>query len=266
MKNTYGNLYYDIQLLTEIYKLTHRIALDDELAMRKYSELKDKLGQDLNNLKEYSTLTTDTIAKFQINSSIRDIERLLTIFSLTEQEEIYLRKCAYRVSNAIYATKDAESKKKALALINFTVNKIFNNDYDLFSRHFTSIWIACANVDINESLIFNTSLEESVVKLLEGLTPDDVLQIFPSEKKYDGYKLEIKDYFSCLNRINQIGMNTKMTTEQVHDFIMECVSDGFLFDVGVGIMSNVSDFNNWDINDIITILDDLNKPKLTLVK
>lgn len=47
-----------------------------------------------------------------------------------------------------------------------------------------------------------------VIKIAISLmTPNEMLTVFPIDKKYDGDKYEIKDYFYTMNELQKIGMN-----------------------------------------------------------
>lgn len=43
--------------------------------------------------------------------------------------------------------------------------------------------------------------------LLMGITPRELTQIFPIQKKYNGVKTETKDYFFTMEELNKIGMD-----------------------------------------------------------
>lgn len=68
----------------------------------------------------------------------------------------------------------------------------------------------------------------SINTMIGWLTPRELMQMFPIEKRYDGKKYEMKDYFYTMRVIEEKGIDKCIGTEQeVFDFI--------------------SDYQNWDI-------------------
>ncbi len=60
----------------------------------------------------------------------------------------------------------------------------------------------------------------SVVKGLVGkLTPREFMTIFPINKKFDGDKYQMKDYFSTMESIEEIGMDTVIGEDATEVFI-----------------------------------------------
>ncbi len=43
---------------------------------------------------------------------------------------------------------------------------------------------------------------------ISGLTPNEFMTVFPIEKRYDGDRYEVKDYFSTMKELREIGMDT----------------------------------------------------------
>ena len=66
-----------------------------------------------------------------------------------------------------------------------------------------------------------------IYEMIGILTPREFMRIFPIEKEYDGAKYEWKDYFYCMNYINEFGIDNKIG-DKAPDFLME--------------------YWNWDIN------------------
>ncbi len=57
--------------------------------------------------------------------------------------------------------------------------------------------------------------------LISKLTPNELITIFPIEKQYDGSKYEVKDYYSTMEELNKIGMDTPIgdnTIELMFDY------------------------------------------------
>ena len=74
-------------------------------------------------------------------------------------------------------------------------------------------------------LIDNPTYEqgEIVLYILERLTPEEILQTFPPEKRYDGEKWEELDYFTTMEKVNSLPRNVALRILLKHplDFLME---------------------------------------------
>lgn len=88
---------------------------------------------------------------------------------------------------------------------------------------------------LGDSRLKQTSLEESqdffnlcytILHLIERLTPNQLISIFPIEKKYDGDKYGTKDYFYTMEMCKNHGLNNK-------------INNGFEF---------LWDYQNWHIS------------------
>ena len=71
-------------------------------------------------------------------------------------------------------------------------------------------------------------LISGVNDMVECLTPNEFMQMFPIAKDYDGEKYEVKDYFYCIEYISQMDINKPIGQENGPEFLME--------------------YWNWDIN------------------
>lgn len=61
----------------------------------------------------------------------------------------------------------------------------------------------CGDTEINNMYMFM----EEANKLIAQCTPREFMKIFPIDKKYDGEKWQIKDYFSCIKGIREKGID-----------------------------------------------------------
>lgn len=237
MKNNYGNLFYDSMLLGELWKYR---AVGGELEEKRENKLIEKIKIDRE-------IHKDDIIPFTYN----EIDRVynLAIRFNTEWHEVF-----DFLINLKNSYKDNDSRLKALAKLYNLFKKVgYNNLNIMLSSSMVYCHVSSNEDDMEklDSVIFSYSLPNITMYLLEELTPNEVYGLFPIDKEYDGYKLETKDYYSCMKEVEEIGLNTPMNREQVKHFIMECDTHNFIFDIGVGIMSLVSDFNRWDIYDVI---------------
>lgn len=71
-------------------------------------------------------------------------------------------------------------------------------------------------------------LISGVNDMVECLTPNEFMQMFPITKDYDGEKYEVKDYFYCTEYISHMDINKPIGQENGPEFLME--------------------YWNWDIN------------------
>lgn len=251
MKNTYGNLFYDSIVLGNLWK--HRV-IGGELEQKREINIVEKIKTDRE-------IHENDIIPF-IYNKIDNVYKLATGFT-NEWYEVFgfLGKL-----NHAYDNKD--SKLKALAKLYYLSKKVgYRNLNVMLSSSMVYCNIFSNELDVEKLKIttFNYSLPNLVINLLEGLTPNEVYGLFPIDKEYDGYKLETKDYYSCIKAAKEIGLNKHMDYEETKDFVMECDTHIFIFNTGVAIMSLVSDFNGWDIYDIIKMFKDEN-PKIHIIK
>lgn len=97
----------------------------------------------------------------------------------------------------------------------------------------------------NKQTYFNEVLKnfdfaQCVLGLMGELTPREFITIFPIEKKYDGAKYGIKDYFYTMNYIKTLDQD-----EQLGDSVLEFLWEYMNWDVNlfnVEIMGYISDF------------------------
>lgn len=238
MQNNYGNLFYDSMLLGELWKYR---AVGGELGEKRENKLIEKIKIDRDMHK-------DDVIPFTYNE-IDNVYKLATGF-LNEWHEIF----GFLGKRLNHAYDNKDSKLKSLAKLYNLFKKV---GYDTLNTMLSSSMVYCYvlsnedNIEKLDSVIFNYALPNITMRLLEELTPNEVYGLFPIDKEYDGYKLETKDYYSCMEEVEEIGLNTLMNHEQVKHFIMECDTHNFIFNIGVGIMDLVSDFNKWDIYDVL---------------
>ena len=63
----------------------------------------------------------------------------------------------------------------------------------------------------------------NIIKDLIGcLTPIELMQVFPVEKKYNGKKFEIKDYYSTMEIIHRLDQNVPLLQQaDIYDFLWD---------------------------------------------
>ena len=104
-------------------------------------------------------------------------------------KEIYVRLFCKSL-NEYHATEDNNNLKQMSYYGIKAVNEILKDeiyDYKELSEMFEVI--------------------EAIKIAISLLTPNELITVFPIEKRYDGEKYQIKDYYFTLEKLQQIGMN-----------------------------------------------------------
>lgn len=252
MKNNYGNLFYDAMLLGQIMK--HRVT-GGELERNREINLIEKIKLDRD-------MHEDDIIPFTYNE-------IDNIYELATGRQNDWNSVFDLIQNAnLPNTK--ENKLKMLAKLYNLSRKIGYKNLNLMICSASAyINIFCNEVDAEKirNNIFRDSLPENILRFLEGLTPNEVYGLFPIDKEYNGYKFETKDYYSCMEEVRKIGLDKEMDFEDAKDFIMNCNTHKFIMNTGVGMMMLASDYNKWDMQDIMNMLESFkNERKLHIVK
>lgn len=255
----YGNLFYDVALISEAHKYFFE---KGELGDRKYNKLKSEIENDLE-LHEGD----------EIPFTYNDIKSVYECISFTYENIQQLEKIneIWKYILKANTTKAAEDKLKALAKIKLEI-KYNIHSYERVNRLLPSHILSTENMNEEEFRTYTLylSLTKNILHLMEGLTPNQVYGLFPIEKEYNGHRLEVKDYYYCIQQADKMGLDKIMTSDDVKHYIMECSTSRFMTSVGVGLMGLVSDYNNWNANDIMSKLEEIkeecNKPQLQVIK
>ncbi|MCI8470360.1 MAG: hypothetical protein HFJ35_02550 [Clostridia bacterium] len=93
-----------------------------------------------------------------------------------------------------------------------------------------------------EQILKLFEFSEVVKTVISLLTPNELITVFPIEKRYDGEKYQIKDYFFTMEELQKIGMN-KIIANKIENLLW--------------------DYENIEIREFLanslTILSDINK-------
>lgn len=109
-----------------------------------------------------------------------------------------------------------------------------------------------------ESLLKIFQFIEIVKMSISLLTPNELITVFPIDKKYDGDKYEMKDYFYTIKELEKIGMNSFIAehvdyllwdymNRDVERFVvkgMSVLSDIYKMETGYGILEKWAEDNN----------------------
>ena len=82
----------------------------------------------------------------------------------------------------------------------------------------------CKRLDYNKLDDDEIEKEFQILQMIDemvgAMTPREFMRMFPIVKEYDGAKYEWKDYFYCMNYINEFGIDNKIG-DKAPDFLME---------------------------------------------
>lgn len=273
MSKGYGNFFNDVITIINYRYLEKEVDNGCELSRVRLNKLMDPILSKHKDMKDkllkYDTSTYEGCGyKFSYNN----IEALLNLIESDVDKYYSAYNCIIKILKILQKEEvTAEEKLKALALLKLSYKYKFDNDYDLMSKlitaEFATLFIGNKhNLDL-KNFVFNYNLLQFILTLLEGLTPRQVLGLFPIEKSYDGEKYQTKDYYSSMDVVNDLGIDIPLNNETTKEFLMECMIGNFLFETGVSMMTLVSDYNNWDVTDVIWFMQEIkNEPHLKIVK
>lgn len=162
-----------------------------------------------------------------------------------------------------------EDKLKLLVKMNMYCKYYFNNHFSLMDSCVTGEYISMEIGIDDDAIDYNFTLTSIITQIMVGLTPQQIYQVFPIKKEYDGEKYGIKDYYDCMKEVNKLGLNTPLKThKQVINFIMECTTNKFCIQEMYRLINVRMEITNTSVFDILDkITEDLKKEnKLHIVK
>lgn len=259
----YGNMYEDIMLLIKYYDLCQKSCIS-ELSERKRYKMLDKVINDLKNHE-------NDIIPFYYN----DIKTVYTCMTSTDIEN-----ASFKFFNIIGDSNEYNSletleeynnyKLKALAYLKLLI-QYKSYDFEVLVRMIPALLLnTYCSIDLNKDTeyiknkIFNTTLQEIMKDLMVGLTPRQLYGLLPIKKEYNGDKYCMRDYYSCMKEVEEIGLDTPMNEKQVMHYIMECNTNPIIIKLGANFMSLVMDYNNWSFYDMLDNFEESRKPKLVV--
>ena len=80
--------------------------------------------------------------------------------------------------------------------------------------------------DINKPEVIEAGFDtiEFVSYMLRHFTPKEFMQMFPVEKDYDGRRYEVKDYFTTMETVREIGIHNRIG-DRVEEFLFGYCND-----------------------------------------
>ncbi|WP_126981248.1 hypothetical protein [Acetobacterium bakii] len=107
-------------------------------------------------------------------------------------------------------------------------------------KYFEVVEMENKSLENHESMIvFNHVLMDT----MKGLTPEDMMTIFPPAKTYDGEKWGIKDYFTTMAALNEHGIDKQIGTEEAALNLLWDFMNPSVMKYRVKIMSVMSNLN-----------------------
>jgi len=129
-------------------------------------------------------------------------EQALQVIQNTNDEELEDRTIIKRL--AYYAIKS------------FTTNPVLQNVDNILLRELVESYYTISNC---------------YKLIISALTPNELMEIFPIEKRYDGYRYQTKDYFYTMDKLKKIGLDTPIG-ENIKDLLW-CYTNSELFEFDV---------------------------------
>lgn len=71
---------------------------------------------------------------------------------------------------------------------------------------------------LDEDLIYNFKLINSIIDMMSTITPKEFINIFPIKKDYKGYKFDTKDYFYTMDYLKTLDLDTPIG-DKILDFL-----------------------------------------------
>jgi hypothetical protein len=83
---------------------------------------------------------------------------------------------------------------------------------------------AMRDENLDEDLIYNFKLINSIIDMMSTITTKEFINIFPIKKDYKGYKFDTKDYFYTMDYLKTLDLDTPIG-DKILDFLWEYVND-----------------------------------------
>jgi hypothetical protein len=268
MREGYGNFYTDVVLIAKCKKLQEYIDLGSEVSKVKLKNLLEPLYMDIDRIDRKLVSISDKrgIEYFTYKNKRDNISRIFELVYVDSRVSLLTWHCIKTVCDL------KGDNLKALLVLKLICKYSFNSDYEYMNRLVTACMLYSNMDEIGNDynrmkrLVCNYNLSSLIANLLDGYTPRELLRVFPIQKYYEGYKWQVKDYFSSIEYVNEYGLDTEFTGDSGIDFIFNVQMDSFMSGIAVSFMTLASDYNGWTPNDVMNHIERLSKPKLEIVK
>lgn len=197
-------------------------------------------------------------------SKLKNVDDIEEAFQM--ENFFYVQEMRFKHTDELQSICNMEPNEelvKAVKKLNqkelFTLYRgIREKGYHLFNLLWTSYSVYLdmrRGAELTKELIYDNSLPKWVTIYLMMLTPQEVEQLFPIPKEYDGEKYCWRDYFSDREASKELGYTKMMGEEKALHYIMNCNSHPFFTALGLELMSIALEYAN---KDIIEVLEEIN--------
>jgi hypothetical protein len=76
-----------------------------------------------------------------------------------------------------------------------------------------------------DAIQLSLSIYSGILSFIGGLTPAELVTIFPIEKRFDGDRFQCKDYFYTVDKLQKIGIHTEIGADQVSRLLWDYEND-----------------------------------------
>lgn len=211
MKEGYGNFFTDVILTAKCKKEMEYMELGSEVSKVKLNSMIEPLYTDLEKTERKLESVSDKsgIEYFTYRNKKDNISRIIDLVFVDSRVSLLTWHCIKIVCDL------KGDKLKALLVLKLICKYSFNSDYEYMNRLVTACMLY-SNIDEigndynkMKRLVCNYNLSSLIANLLDGYTPRELLRVFPIQKYFEGYKWQVKDYFSSIEYVNEYRLDTE---------------------------------------------------------
>ena len=136
------------------------------------------------------------------------------------------------------------------SILNLIEKKDFDKDRDAMKKLVflcvkeRNLYFKVVENNTYEAAQNDTNLFFTISNFMSLLTPREFMEVFPVEKRFDGEKYSIKDYFSTMKYIRKLELDEPIGDEEIDFFLME-YSNKEIFEMMIHRMVTVSDLRRF---------------------
>lgn len=136
------------------------------------------------------------------------------------------------------------------SILNLIEKKDFDEDRDAMKKLVflcvkeRNLYFKVVENGTYEAVQNDTNLFFTISNFMSLLTPREFMEVFPVEKRFDGEKYSIKDYFSTMKYIRKLELDEPIGDEEIDFFLME-YSNKEIFEMMIHRMVTFSDLRRF---------------------
>lgn len=136
------------------------------------------------------------------------------------------------------------------SILNLIEKKDFDKDRDAMKKLVflcvkeRNLYFKVVENNTYEAVQNDTNLFFTISNFMSLLTPREFMEVFPVEKRFDGEKYSIKDYFSTMKHIRSLELDEPIGDEKIDFFLME-YSNKEIFEMMIHRMVTFSDLRRF---------------------